>query len=127
MTESGMNQTAPLPKISALGLAGQGDLKAVGFGVACPFPRIKSVVPCNSLTGVSRYRVTLFAVVVQFLAVATQPIIVRARTALVLGNITARRTCAVVMMHAICDWLLVFIDGVERCCLGHRDCSFLSS
>jgi hypothetical protein len=31
------------------------------------------------------------------------------------------------MMHAICDWLLVFIDGVERCCLGHRDCSFLSS
>ena len=127
MTESGMNQTAPLPKISALGLAGQGDLKAVGFGVACPFPRIKSVVPCNSLTGVSRYRVTLFAVVVQFLAVVTQPIVVGASTALVLGNILTRTTCAVVMVHAICGWLLVFIDGVERCCLGHRDCSFLSS
>ena len=81
----------------------------------------------KAVEGVSRYRGTLFALVVQFLAVVTQPIVVRTRTALVLGNVLTRTTCAVVMMHAICDWLLVFIDGVERCCLGHRDCSFLSS
>src|SRR5450759_610885 len=76
---------------------------------------------------VSRYRVTLFALVVQFLAVVTQPIVVRTRTALVLGNVLTRTTCAVVMMHAICGWLLVLIDGIERCCLGHWECSFLSS
>jgi hypothetical protein len=64
--------------------------------------------------GVSRYRVTLFAVVVQFLAVVTQPIVVRARTTLVGGDIAARRTCTVVMMHAFVGWLLLLIDGVER-------------
>jgi hypothetical protein len=81
----------------------------------------------KAVEGVSRYRVTLFALVVQFLAVVTQPIVVRTRTALVLGNVLTRTTCAVVMMHAICGWLLVLIDGIERCCLGHWECSFLSS
>src|ERR1035441_7871385 len=41
----------------------------------------------KAVEGVSRYRVTLFAFVVQFLAVVTQPIVVRSRTALVGGDI----------------------------------------
>jgi hypothetical protein len=44
----------------------------------------------------------LAGLIVQFSAVVTEPVVVRARTALVDGDVTARRTGAVVVVDATC-------------------------
>jgi hypothetical protein len=52
-------------------------------------------------------------------AVIAQPIATSAGAAFVLRNVTAGRTCTVIVMHAIERWLRSLIDGVEYWRRGH--------
>jgi len=66
------------------------------------------------------------SLIVQFLAVIAEPIVACAHASLTRGYVMAWRAISVVVVDALSEWLLRFIDGVECDYLGHRTVSFAS-
>src|SRR5712692_2991843 len=74
---------------------------------------------CHKMLHRHRWEITflppdLAAKPVQPVAVSTKPTAVHSQTTLVMWDVTARRTCAVVVVNAAGGWLFGLIDGVER-------------
>ena len=64
-------------------------------------------------------KMSSLTLVVQSNAVIAKPISSRALATLILWDVAAGRTRTVVVMNAICSWLLDFIDGIELSYFRH--------
>ena len=59
------------------------------------------------------------AVVVKFDAVVAEAVSTISGAALVSGNVASRNARAIVVVNAMCCWLLGFVNGMELGCCRH--------